>query len=656
MRKIRMFNYLNVGVYIAKGTKETLYELKAKKLIFVSFLLFSVIICTAKNPIIIDKEAIARNLEVVSPATTGVGIPATNRLVWDSIAKLEFAKRVLSSAEPYLTKPFPQWNDSVYKLYYVTGAREHSDAMMSERKHLLPLLTFAECIENQGRFIPVIEKVIESFCDQPTWTLAAHDKNLDNFKGIYGIDLNAATLANQFGQALHLIGHKLNTNIKNQALHNLEKRIFAPVVKSLENPEGQQWWLNTTNNWSAVCVSGITAAALATQTDANKRAFYVTFGQQLIKNFIDGFLDDGYCVEGIGYFSYGFGNFLLLRETLLNATNGQIDLLNNPKVARIANYPLKSEIINGIYPSIGDCRTGTKPAEWIMHHLHKNYLWNIPEYASSPSIIGFDLMSDLIQLFGNYTKITEYSNAESGNSIRSFFPGIGLLYARPRNQSDKNQLAIAIMGGNNGFSHNHNDIGTYNIVCGNELLMGDMGGPKGYTSKTFTAERYSLYKMFSSFGHPVPLVDGVEQHESLNAKGIVIDSLFSENRDKIAYDLKSGYKCDKLKSLTRTMNYNRKQSTVITVTDEFSAISPIAFETALTTRAMVSIIGNKLYLSSTTNKLEVSIDSSTPYTIQQTQIADHGIQAFTRIAIVFKNKENKGKIAVRYKSVAMSEN
>lgn len=383
------------------------------------------------------------------------------------------------------------------------------------------------------------------------------------------------------------------------------------------------------------------------------RAFYVTFGQQLITNFLNGFLDDGYCVEGIGYFSYGFGNFMLLRETLMNATNGHVDLFNNPKVSKIANYPLKSEIQNGIFPAIADCGTHSQPADWIMHHLRANYKWDIADYAASPVISRFDFISDLITLFGNKSNLKSISTAETSNSIRSFFPAIGLLYARPQKHKTNSQLAIAIMGGCNGYSHNHNDLGTYNIVSGDDLLMGDMGGPRVYTSKTFSDERYSLYKTFSSVGHPVPLVDGVEQHESLQAKGVVVDTLFMDATDRIVYDLKSGYKTNKLTQLTRSMNCERKDTTVITVTDVFKATSPIAFETALTTREQVKIVDDKIFIYTNNKKLEVKIESSAPYTISKTQIADYGMIAFTRIAISFTNKVNEGEIALRYKTTQL---
>ncbi len=623
---------------------------KAKKIVFVSILIFSVSICSA---IIIDKQAIARNLQLVNKTTTGLGIPASNRLVWDSIAKLDFAKQVLGSAEPFLTKPLPEWNDSIYKTFYTTGKRDQTDAMMKARQVLLPILTLAECIENKGRFMPLIERVLISYCNQPTWTLAAHDWNMDNYKGNFGVDLFAAGIANQFGQTLHLLGNKIDTKVRKLALKNLEKRVFTPVIKSLDTPNGQHWWLTTDNNWNAVCVAGVTAAALATETNLKKRAFFVSFGEQQIKHFLSGFKDDGYCVEGIGYFSYGFGYFMLLRETLMNATNSKIDLLKNEKVAKIAIYPLKSEIINGIYPAIADCGTNSKPAEWIMHHLRKNYNWNTLAYASNPTITQLDLMSDLIHLFGNNSIINNFSIAETSGSIRSFFPSIGLLYSRPQRNTDKNKMAIAIMGGSNGFSHNHNDLGTYNIVMDKDLMMGDMGGPKIYTNKTFSKERYSLYKTFSSIGHPVPLVDGVEQHESKSANGVVIDTMFTDAADRIVYELKSGYKLQKLKSLTRTMIYERKDSTIIKIIDTFSASSPITFETALTTRENVTIEGSKIYISTTNKKLEIGIDSKVPFSIQQTEIADYGMQPFTRIAILLNNKVSEGDVVLTYKIVSL---
>ena len=83
------------------------------------------------------------------------------------------------------------------------------------------------------------------------------------------------------------------------------------------------WWLTTTNNWNAVCLAGVTIAATAMIDDRHERAFYLAAAEKYIRNFLDGFTADGYCSEGLGYWNYGFGHFLLLAESLSSGDRGK---------------------------------------------------------------------------------------------------------------------------------------------------------------------------------------------------------------------------------------------------------------------------------------------------------------------------------------------
>ncbi|MBQ7826230.1 MAG: heparinase II/III family protein, partial [Clostridia bacterium] len=75
----------------------------------------------------------------------------------------------------------------------------------------------------------------------------------------------------------------------------------------------------------------------------------------------------------------------------------------------------------------------------------------------------------------------------------------------------KNGLYMAIKGGCNGESHNHNDVGTFIVYADGEPQVVDMGNML-YTAKTFGPERYTLQNT-RSMNHNLPLIGGVEQCE-----------------------------------------------------------------------------------------------------------------------------------------------
>ncbi|NIL99270.1 MAG: hypothetical protein GTO62_19765, partial [Planctomycetales bacterium] len=52
-----------------------------------------------------------------------------------------------------------------------------------------------------------------------------------------------------------------------------------------------------------------------------------------------------------GYWNYGFGHYLMLAETIWQATGGKVDLLAEPKIEQIALFGRRMEILPGVYPA-----------------------------------------------------------------------------------------------------------------------------------------------------------------------------------------------------------------------------------------------------------------------------------------------------------------
>ena len=75
----------------------------------------------------------------------------------------------------------------------------------------------------------------------------------------------------------------------------------------------------------------------------------------------------------------------------------------------------------------------------------------------------------------------------------------------------RGRFFVAMKGGTNGESHNHNDVGNFIIYADNSPLIIDAGVGE-YTSATFGKDRYSIWTMQSAY-HNLPLINGVMQKD-----------------------------------------------------------------------------------------------------------------------------------------------
>ncbi len=236
------------------------------------------------------------------------------------------------------------------------------------------------------------------------------------------------------------------------------------------------------------------------------------------------------------------------------------------------------------------------------------------------------------------------------SGLRSYFNAAGILTVRP-GKGSKAILGAVLKGGKNNEHHNHNDIGSYTIAVGNEVLMGDPGSIP-YTSKTFGPERYT-YKTIASYGHPVPLVAGQQQIPGAEAAAKITRSDFSAGTDRFDMDITSGYNVPSLKNLTRKFTYERAGKGELNVQDVFSFSSPQSFETAIITRAAwKKLPSGQIELDGENQKLLLEVVSpDSPFEIKTEQISEVNSPAYTRIAIVLQKPLASGTVKLTYKPI-----
>jgi len=531
----------------------------------------------------VDESRIEQIAALLSEKPAGFGLPISDRRAWKRLLENDSFTRRISQAQELLEKPIADQPDDLYLDFSRTGNRTRWQRVAGLRRGRVATLTLAECLENKGRFVPAFEEIVRVLCSERTWVMPAHDGQLTNFRGkTVDIDLGSASLAWSLATADHLLGDKLSPETRRLIRDNLDKRIFQPYQDMVSGKLTKNWWMTTTNNWNAVCLAGVTGSALAVADSPEARAFYVAAAEHYSENFLEGFTDDGYCSEGLGYWNYGFGYYVMLSEMIYQATGGRVDLLANDKAKQAAKFGAEIEIANGIYPAFADCSIRARPSSLLMYYISRHLRLGLRTAEQiDPVSAGGSLYQSMMYSFPNSASRARPARSDwTGPGIRSWFDAAGVLICRPAPEAPC-RLAVALKGGHNNEHHNHNDVGSFVVVLGAEPLLLDPGG-EVYTARTFSSRRYDS-NVLNSFGHPVPLVAGKLQRTGRQAAGRVLRSDFTDSTDTLILDISSAYDVPQLSKLERTFVYRRSGSGSLTVTDEVVFSRPCAFGTALVT-------------------------------------------------------------------------
>jgi hypothetical protein len=601
----------------------------------------------------IDEQRVKEIALLLKDKPKGFGDPYNKRDIWDKLLQSGKYDQFLKEMKSFSFPPFSK--EDYFSLSDGTASSSGRGLqMMRNRAKGLSQATWAECLENKGRYTKMVEDGLSDIINQKSWVSPRIDFDFKNYKGIeYSVELTSSLYAHTIAQTLYLMGDKLSPELRKDAVDALYKRVFNPVLNKIQtqNQERENSFLVATNNWNHVCLAGLVGAALTILDDKHERAVFTYIGEYYSQNGLIGFGDDGYCSEGVGYYNYGFGHYILLREDIWQATDGKLDLFAKPKVQKIASYVPNLEVINGVFPSISDSHQGVKPDASIMNYLSRNLGLGLLEYDT----LTFegktdDNRNEVMMVFPNSASMSEPRKVKRSEDqiIRSFFDQTGVLITRPVPGSSCN-MGVAFKGGNNQENHNHNDVGSYTIVLGDEIMAGDPGAIP-YTANIFDEKYRYTYKTVGSFGHPVPLVAGKEQQPGAQAKAKTIRKEFTQNKDELELDIASAYNVPELKKLERTMSYNRTGEGSVTVTDDFVYSQPEAFETAISTRAKwEKTSNNTLFLTKGKEKLLVTFSSpGNKLSIRSEEITEGGIP-YSRIGIYIGKPVNSGQIIITYK-------
>ena len=429
--------------------------------------------------------------------------------------------------EKYKGKKANYLTYSYFKDFYRTGDRFFYEAEYFEKRRRLMLLQLLAL--DSDEYLEELEQVLFEICEEFTWALPAHCRvvtELGRFD-YTKIDLSAAETAFYLSETAYVFKDKLSLDI----LDRIQLSLKTKIVDNFEN--GTFFFDRTSNNWAAVCLGsiGITYLyAFPERFDIVKERIFTG-----MERFLSGIEDDGYCSEGFTYWRYGFGFFVIFYDMYVNFTDKRPAILENEKIKKTLEYGVIAQLSKKRFLPFADGGTlnDYKPSMWFCAgeqlfnvKLNQGKDYPLPDnkalgFRALYSVVNDDEGEILVKGFKYYDKGQVYINK-------------------------KEKYSFTAKGGNNNEKHNHNDIGVFHLIKGEDFIVADLGCGE-YTKGYFNnkgEEAWTRYSkevfVCSSLSHSVPIVNGDAQKTGSEYTCEILES--NENTFKL--DIKKAYAQD----------------------------------------------------------------------------------------------------------------
>jgi len=571
-----------------------------------------------------------------------------DRAAWQAVQTHPAAQLALDLAAEAAGQPVPFLPATLYLDCDRTGNRLNYETPCHERRRRLTAMAIAECLVNDGRYVDDMIDLIWAICEESTWCTPAHAPSAlpdvdDPYLELYGVG-TSVTLC----EIDHLLGDRLPAVVRKRIRYECNKRIIQPYLVRTD-----WWWhggMRKTNNWNAVCNHGAAATTLHLCDDVMVQAQVLAKAIASVPNFLESFDEDGCSSEGAGYWGYGFGHYAALARHVYCRTEGKIDLLEGERFVKICRFPATLELSPGKFATFSDCdEDALVPAgvcEWLaakcdapaLGALGRRHLERLVAERRADYLLKALFLCDVTKA------------PLEGLPATAFYGGFQWLISRAKPAS-AHSLVLAAKGGHNAEDHNHNDVGQFIIHYQGESLIVDLGR-QNYTKQFFGPQRYEFLEC-RSFGHGVPVVNGVEQRDGLSYASQLLRTEFEKDRDLMEIDMTGAYPAEAgLSSLKRRFALRRTYPHgLVEIIDTFSfADGPGVFESRLHTFGTVEEAA-PCYLRITGRNgavLGVHIDGCTRVELEsvEPEANSRWTAPLTRIRIIARGQS--GQVALRF--------
>lgn len=498
-----------------------------------------------------------------------VNMPAyRDRAAWDDLLggkKAQYIQR----GEAALAHKWVVITAQMYLEFLRSGNRVIMESPMNANNAALSSLFLAELAEGKGRFIPAMIDGVFFYCEMTSWVLSAHlpkhTTNLPDYRENV-VDLIAGEVSSMLSWVYYYFRQEFDKTDPIIALRlksEIQRRVFDAFMAT------ESWWVgiprspqNSMNNWNPWCNFNVLQSFLLVEDDVQKLTEGIHKTMVSVDEFLSCCNEDGCCDEGTSYWGHAAGKLLDYLQLLYIASDGKIDIFDQPMVKNLGEYISRSYVGDGWVVNFADASAKGGGEATTIYEYGK--------YTGSQEMMHFGAYlnwkaevpggTDIFRAFRSWKMQKELPGIEPAVSTApaTWYPQTQVCYVR--NQAG---VTLAAKGGHNGESHNHNDVGTFSMWYRNEPVFID-AGVGTYTRQTFSKERYSIWTMQSDY-HNVPQINGASQVNGRNYKAN--DVSFDEKKNIFRLDIAEAYpKEAKVKNWVRSYRLNQEK---LIVSDQF---------------------------------------------------------------------------------------
>ena len=394
--------------------------------------------------------------------------------------------------------------------FRTNGSRKADENPFFQRRRRLVALALNMLIQGDDKDLTDILDGLFLICEETTWAISAHlDTGSDPLPDVEKpmLDLFAA----QSGMIIALCRQTLGEEIR-RVSPNLYRRLEWEIRRRVLDPfmnRDDFWWMGnnerTMNNWTPWILGNVLTCA---GTVLDRDAFMPLFERALrIRDrFLRDMPEDGVCDEGAAYWNVSGG--ALLEVLQWQEWLGDEHAYDVPKIRNMLTYPARAYLGHGCFVNFADCdfrpwispetviRCGNRTGDAGMLRLGEELRRRVGLKAYVSDTVMFRRMLDAC--------FPEEAHMEGAGEPKDiYYPSTQLRIL------EKGSWTLAVKGGHNEESHNHNDVGAFILFSGDDAVIADSGNMT-YTAKTFSDARYTLFNTRSR-NHSVPMPFGLEQ-------------------------------------------------------------------------------------------------------------------------------------------------
>jgi len=530
---------------------------------------------------------------------------------------------LIRKAEAALEAEIPMLLASEYMLFCKNGNRSVYEDKCYARRDMLLDLAIGEHIENNGRFTDKLIDVLWAILEETTWTIPAHNRYRPaaihaNMPYAFGntvnyIDLFSAATGAAVAVAYYLHREsfdRISPEINNRIRYELDRQLLRPYMTDPIMEECCKWSGisgNKVNNWCPWIVTNMLTVCALTVEDMALRTQLVERSLPLLDNFIATNAADGGCDEGPRYWELAGGSLWAACLLLRDLTGGYVDLFDEPMLKNMGEYEVNMISAPGYLLNFADAPVNYVPNPYLLYH------WGITCKSQVLTDCAGALMDTELETdrrtpykYLRYLTTPRLEKSRVSAPEKAYIESLQIAITRPSGELGKG-LYLAMKGGHNGESHNHNDLGSFVVYSDDRPVFIDSGVGE-YTKRYFGKDRYRVWNTCSDY-HNCATFNGVTQRSG--REYCAEDVVYDPDSGKLSMSLRKAYPAEAgLAAYRRTAVL----TDCITITDrvEFKEQSNVMFS-LMTVQKPEAVTADSFILAGRT----VSFDPSLEYSLEQ---------------------------------------